>query len=75
MATPDRALLLVDIQNDFCEGGSLEVPEASQILPSVNELILDASRKGMRTNPDTESVRSLWLSYKRLARQVRRSHR
>jgi len=48
MATPDRALLLVDIQNDFCEGGSLEVPEASQILPKVNELILDASHHGER---------------------------
>jgi hypothetical protein len=38
-------------------------------------LILDASRKGMPTAPETESVRALWLSYKRLARQVWRSRR
>ena len=43
MTTSNRALLLVDIQNDFCEGGMLEVPEASQIMTRVNELILDAS--------------------------------
>lgn len=38
-------------------------------------LILDASRKGMATAPETESVRALWLSYKRLARQLWRSRR
>ncbi len=27
------ALVLIDIQNDFCEGGSLAVTDASQILP------------------------------------------
>ncbi len=45
---PDEhsALLLVDIQNDFCEGGSLAVPEASKILPVVNSLIEDASEAG-----------------------------
>ncbi len=39
------------------------------------QLILDASRKGMTTEPDTESVRALWLSYKRLARRIWRSRR
>ncbi len=28
-----KALILIDIQNDFCEGGALAVKEASQILP------------------------------------------
>jgi nicotinamidase/pyrazinamidase len=32
------ALLVVDIQNDFCEGGSLAVPSADEIIPSVNRL-------------------------------------
>lgn len=33
-----RALILVDIQNDFCPGGSLAVREGDQIVPVVNEL-------------------------------------
>lgn len=33
-----KALILVDIQNDFCFGGSLAVPEAEQILPLVNKI-------------------------------------
>lgn len=32
------ALLLVDIQNDFLPGGSLEVKEGDQIIPIVNDL-------------------------------------
>ena len=32
------ALILVDIQNDFCPGGSLAVREGDQIVPIVNEL-------------------------------------
>lgn len=34
-----KALLLIDIQNDFCEGGALEVPGGSTIVPTVNQLI------------------------------------
>ena len=34
-----RALILVDIQNDFCKGGSLEVPKANKIIPVVNKII------------------------------------
>lgn len=26
----------MDVQNDFCEGGSLEVPNASVIFPKIN---------------------------------------
>ena len=33
-----HALILVDIQNDFCPGGSLAVREGDQIVPVVNEL-------------------------------------
>jgi len=32
------ALILVDIQNDFCPGGSLAVPEGDQIVDIVNRL-------------------------------------
>ena len=32
------ALIIVDVQNDFCEGGSLEVPNANQIIQKINAL-------------------------------------
>lgn len=34
-----KALIVVDVQNDFCKDGSLEVPEANSIIPYINELI------------------------------------
>ncbi|MFT5915974.1 MAG: nicotinamidase/pyrazinamidase [Flammeovirgaceae bacterium] len=34
-----KALILVDIQNDFVTGGSLAVPEGETIIPTVNKLI------------------------------------
>ena len=33
-----NALIIVDVQNDFCEGGSLEVQNADQIVPIINKL-------------------------------------
>ncbi|MDO6389200.1 bifunctional nicotinamidase/pyrazinamidase [Pontibacter sp. BT731] len=33
-----KALLLIDIQNDFLPGGALGVPEGDQILPIVNQI-------------------------------------
>jgi nicotinamidase/pyrazinamidase len=33
-----EALLVVDIQNDFCPGGALSVPEGDAIIPAVNRL-------------------------------------
>ncbi len=33
-----KALLLIDIQNDFLPGGALAVPEGNQIIPIVNKL-------------------------------------
>lgn len=34
-----KALLVVDIQNDFCPGGALAVPDGDTIVPTVNKLI------------------------------------
>lgn len=34
-----KALLIVDIQNDFCPGGALAVPNGDKIIPIVNKLI------------------------------------
>lgn len=34
-----KALIVVDVQNDFCEGGALEVKNGNEIIPIINELI------------------------------------
>ena len=34
------ALIIVDVQNDFCKGGSLEVADANSIIPLINKLRL-----------------------------------
>jgi len=36
---PNEALIVVDMQNDFCDGGALAVPGANAIVPLVNHLI------------------------------------
>lgn len=33
-----KALIIVDIQNDFLEGGSLAVPNGNEVIPVINEL-------------------------------------
>jgi nicotinamidase/pyrazinamidase len=33
-----EALIVVDVQNDFCPGGALEVPDGDQVVEPVNEL-------------------------------------
>ncbi len=32
------ALVIVDVQNDFCEGGALAVPDGSAVVPLINQL-------------------------------------
>ena len=34
-----KALIVVDVQNDFCEGGALEVKRGDEIIPIINKLI------------------------------------
>lgn len=34
-----KALLVIDVQNDFCPGGNLAVPKGDQIIPGVNEFM------------------------------------
>lgn len=33
-----KALLIVDVQNDFCPGGALEVPRGDEVVPVINKL-------------------------------------
>ena len=32
------ALLVIDVQNDFCPGGSLAVPEGDLVIPVINKI-------------------------------------
>lgn len=38
-----RALLVIDVQNDFCPGGALAVPEGDEVVARANEL-MDSGR-------------------------------
>ena len=33
-----RALLIIDVQNDFCPGGALAVPDGDAVIPAINAL-------------------------------------
>ncbi len=35
----DAALIVVDVQNDFCPGGSLAVPAGDEVLPVINQWV------------------------------------
>lgn len=39
-----KALIIVDVQNDFCEGGSLPVPGGNAVAAAVRDLVLDSDR-------------------------------
>lgn len=41
------ALLIVDVQNDFCPGGALPVNDGDRIVPEINEWIAKAQRRGI----------------------------
>ena len=41
------ALLIVDVQNDFCPGGALAVPEGDAVVPVLNQWIDEANSKGI----------------------------
>jgi nicotinamidase/pyrazinamidase len=42
----DDALIIIDLQRDFCSGGALPVPGSDDILPHVNRLIEEAAKAG-----------------------------
>ncbi len=35
----DNALIVIDVQNDFCSGGALAVPDGEAVVPVINRLI------------------------------------
>ena len=44
---PGDALLIVDVQPDFCPGGALPVPAGDEVIPALNAWIDAASRRGV----------------------------
>ena len=46
MSDKKRALLIVDVQNDFCPGGALGVVEGDQVIAPLNKLIDDFLHRG-----------------------------
>ena len=46
MDTKGAALLLVDVQNDFCPGGALAVPEGDRVLAPLNQVIAQFKAAG-----------------------------
>ena len=45
-----RALLIIDVQNDFCEGGSLAVEGGAAVAQSITELLSDDSNRDRWTS-------------------------
>jgi nicotinamidase/pyrazinamidase len=43
---PSDALLIVDVQNDFCHGGALAVPDGDAVVPPLNAYAEDFDRRG-----------------------------
>jgi len=41
MPSPTTALIVVDVQNDFCPGGALAVPDGDAVVPVINALAAD----------------------------------
>jgi nicotinamidase/pyrazinamidase len=44
---PGDALLVVDVQNDFCPGGALPIPDGEGVIPVLNEWLAAAERGGV----------------------------
>src|SRR5574338_710439 len=42
-----EALLIVDVQNDFCAGGALAAPDGDSVVPPLNRYIAQAVEAGM----------------------------
>ena len=45
--SPGDALLLVDVQNDFCPGGALPIEEGDRVVPVLNRWLRTARERGL----------------------------
>lgn len=46
MTQAARALLVIDVQNDFCPGGTLAVPDGDEVIEPLNKLIDEFLERG-----------------------------
>jgi nicotinamidase/pyrazinamidase len=46
MTQPKQALIVVDVQNDFCPGGTLAVPRGDEVIEPLNHLIDEFLERG-----------------------------
>ena len=46
MTQPKQALIVVDVQNDFCPGGTLAVPRGDEVIQPLNHLIDEFLERG-----------------------------
>jgi len=46
MTQPNQALIVVDVQNDFCSGGTLAVPHGDEVIEPLNKLIDEFLERG-----------------------------
>ena len=46
MTQPKQALIVVDVQNDFCPGGTLAVPHGDDVIEPLNQLIDEFLERG-----------------------------
>lgn len=46
MTGSGSALLIIDVQKDFCAGGALAVPNGDRVVPPLNRYIVDAVARG-----------------------------
>jgi len=46
MTRPNQALIVVDVQNDFCPGGTLAVPHGDEVIEPLNKLIDEFLERG-----------------------------
>lgn len=46
MAEPKQALIVVDVQNDFCPGGALAVEKGDEVVEPLNQLIDEFLKRG-----------------------------
>lgn len=49
MTFEHTALLIVDVQNDFCAGGALAVPDGDAVVIPLNAIAAAAAERGVRT--------------------------
>ena len=41
-----QALIIVDVQNDFCPGGTLAVANGDEVVPPLNKLVDEFLKRG-----------------------------